>query len=116
MLRSHRDHTGVPPLGPQDVGSREDPGVRQQGPGAKPTVFWDTGQILHAEQNLPGEQAGLGSTTSHNPFHLKRESARRTAAGWRDTEKYFSTVRIHKVFSVTQLWFVTWQTVRQSGP
>lgn len=97
MLRSHRDHTGVPPLGPQDVGSREDPGVRQQGPGAKPTVFRDTGQILHAEQNLPGEQAGLGSTTSHNPFHLKRESARRTAAGWGDTEPYFTSVRTGRI-------------------
>ncbi len=89
VFRSHGDDAGVPPLGPQDVGSCEDPGLGQQGPRAEPAVLWDPGQILHTEQNLPGEQAGLGTAAAHDPLHLRGQRAGRTAAVW--TERDTST-------------------------
>lgn len=69
MFGHHSDHSVVPSLGPQDMGCCKDPGLRQQGPRAKPAVLWNPGQILHTEQNLPGEKARLGVATSYNPFH-----------------------------------------------
>lgn len=91
MFGGHGDNAGVPPLGPQDVGCREDPGLGQQGPRAEPVVLWDPGQILHAEQNMPREQARLGTPTAHDPLHLKRERAGRLAAGWTGTWKESQT-------------------------
>lgn len=92
MFWGHRDDAGVPPLGPQDVGSREDPKLRQQGPRTKPAALWDAGQILHTEQNLPRKQTGPGTATSHDPFHLRGKSAGHAAAGWTDTELCFTTI------------------------
>lgn len=92
MFWGHRDNAGVPPLGLQDMGSCEDPKLRQQGPRTKPAALWDAGQILHTEQNLPRKQTGPSAATSHDPFHLRGESAGHTAAGWTDTELYFTTL------------------------
>lgn len=89
MVGRHSDDGVVPPLGPQDMGCCEDPGRRQQGPRAKPAVLWHPGQILHAEQNLPGEEAGLSVASSYNPLHQRRQRARRAAAGWR-TQQHMS--------------------------
>lgn len=93
MVSGHGNDTGVPPQGPQDVGSCEDPGLRQQGPGAEPAILWDPGQVLHTEQDLPGEEARLGATTAHNPLHLRGERAGWLAAGWtrRDRQTGYQT-------------------------
>lgn len=61
----------------------EDPGLRQQGPGAEPTVLRDPRQILYAEQNLPGEQTGFCAAPAHDPLHLRGERAGGPTAGWR---------------------------------
>lgn len=90
MLGHHSDHGVVPSLGPQDMGCCEDPGLRQEGPRAKPAGLWNPGQILHTEQNLPGEKARLGVATSYDPFDESGQRARRTATGWR-TQQHIST-------------------------
>ena len=85
MSGGHRDDAGVPSLGPQDMGRREDPGLRQQGPRAEPVILRDPGQIIHAEQNMPREQAGLSTPTANNPLRLTGERSGRPAAGWTET-------------------------------
>lgn len=79
----HGDDARVPPAGPQNVSCCEDPGLRQQGPGAKPPILWDPRQIFHTEQNLPGEETRFCTTASHDPLNLRRERAGGPAAGWR---------------------------------
>lgn len=59
VLLGDRDDSLVSALGAQHVGSCQHPGVREQGPAAKPFVIGHPGHVLHHNQGLPGEEAGL---------------------------------------------------------